>query len=71
MDNSHYEYGKCKVGRDSSVSVPTRNGLYGPGIESQWGEIFCTLPDPACGPPSLLYSGDRVFPGAKAAGMWR
>ena len=26
-----------KVGRDSSVSIATRYGLDGPGIESRWG----------------------------------
>jgi hypothetical protein len=35
------------------------------------GEIFRTRPDRPCGPPSLLYSGYRVFPGGKAAGAWR
>jgi hypothetical protein len=32
------------------------------------GEIFRTRPDRHWGPPSLLYSGYRVFPGGKAAG---
>ena len=34
------------------------------------GEIFPTRPDRPWGPPSLLYSGYRVFPGRKAAGAW-
>jgi hypothetical protein len=34
------------------------------------GEIFRTRPDRPWGPPSLLYSGYRVFPGGKAAGAW-
>jgi hypothetical protein len=38
--------------------------LDGPGIESQWGEIF-RCPDRPWGPPSLLYNGYRVFPGGK------
>ena len=29
------------------------------------GEIFRTCPDRPWGPPSLLYSGYRVFPGGK------
>jgi hypothetical protein len=59
-------------GRDSSVGIATRYGLDGPGIESRWvGEIFRTRPDRPCGPPSLLYNGDRTFPGGKAAGAWR
>jgi len=59
------------VGRDSSVGIATSYELYGLGIESQWGEIFCTNPDHPRGPPSLLYNGSRVFPGGKMAGAWR
>jgi hypothetical protein len=51
--------------RDSSVGIATRYGLEGPGIESQWGEIFRTYPDRLRVPPSLLYNGYRVFPGGK------
>ena len=58
-------------GRDSSVGIATRYGLDGPGIESRWGEIFHTRSDRPWGPPSLLCSGYRVFPGGKAAGEWR
>jgi len=43
----------------------------GPGIESQWGQIFRTRPDRPWDPPILLYGGYRVFPGSKAAGAWR
>jgi len=71
IDNNNYEYGKFKEGRDSSDSVPNCHELDGPGIESRWGEIFCTRPDPASGPPSLLYKGYRVFPGGKATRVWR
>jgi hypothetical protein len=49
--------------RDSSVSITTRYGLEGPGIESRCGEIFRTYPDRLRGLPSLLYNGYRVFPG--------
>ena len=54
-------------GRDSSVGMATRYGLYGPGIESQWGgRIFRTRPDRPWGPPSVLYNGYSVsFPGIK------
>ena len=45
--------------------------LDGPGIKSGGGEIFRTRQDRTWGPPSLLYSGHRVFPGGKAAGAWR
>jgi len=41
-------------GPDSSVGIATAYRLDGPGIESQWGEIFCTSPDRPWGPPSLL-----------------
>ena len=52
-------------GQDSSVGIATSYGLDG------GGEIFRTRPDRPWGLPSLLYNGHRVFPGAKAAGMWR
>jgi hypothetical protein len=51
--------------RDTIVGIATRYGLEGPGIESQWGEIFRTYPDRLRGPPSLLYNGYGVFPGRK------
>jgi len=35
------------------------------------GEIFRTRSERPWGPPSLLYSGYRVFSGGKAAGAWR
>jgi hypothetical protein len=52
-------------GPGSSVGIPTRYGLDGPGIESRWGEIFSIYLDRPWGPPSLLYNGYRVFPGGK------
>jgi len=55
-------------GPDSSVVTATRYGLDGPGIESRRGEIFRTHPDRPWSPPSLLYTGYRVFPRGKAAG---
>jgi hypothetical protein len=52
------------AGRNGSVDIATSYGLDGPGIESCWGgEIFRTRPDWPWGPPSLLYSGYRAFPG--------
>jgi hypothetical protein len=57
------------VGRDSSVGTATRYGLDGPGIESLWGEVFCTRPDQRRGPPSLQHNGYGVsFSGAKRPG---
>jgi hypothetical protein len=45
------------VDRDSAVSIATRYGLDGPGIEFRWGARFSehvqTGPE---GPPSLLYN---------------
>jgi hypothetical protein len=35
------------------------------------GAIFRTRPDRSWGSPSLLYNGYWVFPGGKAAGVWR
>jgi hypothetical protein len=35
------------------------------------GEIFRTRPDRHWGLPSLLYNGYQVFPGRKAAEVWR
>ena len=60
-----------ELGRDSSVSIAARYGLDGREIEPGGGEIFRTRPDRLWGPPNLLYSGYRVFPGGKAAGAWR
>jgi hypothetical protein len=52
-------------GLGSVVRIATGYGLDGLGIESRWGEIFCTCPDQSWGPPSLLYNGFWVFPGGK------
>jgi len=62
------------VGRYSSVSIATRHGLDGPGIETRWGaggEILRNFPGCPWGTPNLLYSGYRVFLGGTAAGGWR
>jgi len=49
-------------GPGSIVSISTDYGLNDPSIESRWGgEIFRACPDRPWGPPSLLYSGYRVF----------
>jgi hypothetical protein len=51
------------------VSIATRYGMGGQGIESRWGEIFCTLSDRPWGPPTPLYDAYRVsFPGVKRPG---
>ena len=44
-------------------------GLYGLGIESQWGRAFRSRPDRPWYPPSLLYNGYRVcYPTIKRPG---
>ena len=40
------------------------------GSNPSGGEIFRIRPDRAWGPPSVLYSGHRVFPGSKTAVVW-
>jgi len=61
--------------RDISVCIATRYGMDGSGTVSLWGggrgEIFRTRSDGSCGPPSLLYSGNRIIPGGKEARAWR
>ena len=70
--NPQNEFRCIHVGRDSVVGIATRNGLDGPGIESQWGKrLFRSRPDQPLGPPSLLYNGYRIFPGGKAAWLRR
>ena len=53
-------------GPGSSVGTATGYGLDGPGSNPGVGEIFRTSPYRPWGPPSLLYSGYRVFPGVKS-----
>ena len=55
-------------GPGSSVGIATDYGLDGPGSNPGGDEIFRTCPDRPWGPPSLLYNGYRVFPGAKRLG---
>jgi hypothetical protein len=38
---------KTLPGRDSVVGIATRYGLYGPGIECWWGDIFYQVSFPA------------------------
>jgi hypothetical protein len=53
-----------KCGPGSSAGIATNYRLDGPVIESRWDEIF-RRPDRPWSPPSLQYSGYRVFPGGK------
>ena len=41
------------------------------GLNPGGAEIFRTRPDQLWCPPSLLYSGYRVFPGVQSGGVWR
>jgi len=56
------------MGRNSSVAIATRYGLNGPSGVARLSRF---RPDRPWGPPILLYSGYRVFPGGKADGAWR
>jgi hypothetical protein len=58
---------KKKCGQGSSVGIATNYGLDGPGIESRWGEIFCTCPDRPWGPPSLLQFDNMTSVGVEGA----
>ena len=57
------------VGRNSSVSIATRYGLDGPGIESRCGQDFPHLSRPALGPTQPPYTmGTGSLPGVKRPG---
>jgi hypothetical protein len=56
------------VGRDSSVTIVSRNGMGDPGIESRWGPDFPHLSISVWRPPSILWN---EYTGSKAAGAWR
>jgi len=53
------------VGQDSSVAIATRCGPEVPGIESQWGEIFCTRPTGPGVYPTSYTMGTGSFTGVK------
>ena len=44
--------------------------LDGPGMEFPWARDFPCRPRPAPRPTQPFANGNRVFPGAKAAGAW-
>ena len=50
--------------------VMAKGRMFG-GSNPGGDDIFRTRPDRPWGPPSLLYSGHRVFTGSKVAGAWR
>jgi hypothetical protein len=60
------------MGRDSVVGIATRYGLDVPGTESRRGASFLDPSLPTLGstqPPVQWVLG--LFPGGKAAGVWR
>ena len=60
-----------EVGRDSSVGIATRYGLYGPGIESRWRRDFPHPSRPALGPTQPHIQGVPGLFRGKEAGAWR
>jgi hypothetical protein len=58
--------------RDGVVSIATRYGLKGPGIESRWGARFSApIQTGSEVHPASCTMGTGSFPGVKAAGAWR
>ena len=60
-------------GRDSAVSIATRYGLDGAGIDSRWGggRDFPHLSRPALEPTQPPLQWVRGLSGSKPAGEWR
>ena len=55
------------VNQNSSVSIPTRYGLNGPGVESRWRRDFVHPPIPALGPTQ---TPKQWAPGLSRGGVW-
>ena len=55
----------CIVGCGSSVAIVTHYNLDGPGIESQWGEIFRTLQTGPGAHPASCTMGTGSFRAVK------
>jgi hypothetical protein len=56
------------MGRGSSVSISTRYGMDGPGIEYRWGRGFPHPSRPGMEPTPSYRVGTRSFPGVKLEG---
>jgi len=62
---------EMNMGRDSSVSIATRYGLDGLGIESRWGARFSAPVQTGPGTHPASYTVvTRSFPGYKVTGAW-
>jgi hypothetical protein len=62
---------ELNMDRDSSVSIATRYGLDGPGIESRWGARFSPPVQTGHGAHPASYTVvTGSFPGDKVAGAW-
>jgi hypothetical protein len=55
----------CNYRPGSSVGIRLAMGQTVRGLNPGGGEIFRTCPNWPWGLPSLLYNGDRAFPGAE------
>jgi len=60
-----------QVGWNSVVSIVTRHGLDGWGIEFQWGVRFSTPIQTGPGNHPAIYTGTRSLLWGKTAGLWR
>ena len=62
---------RSNVGRDSSVGMAIRYGLYGPGIEAWWGRDFTNPSRPTLGPTQPPVQWVPGLSREKKAGVWR
>jgi hypothetical protein len=58
------------VGRVSQSVQQLTTGWTVRRSNTDGGEIIRNYPDRPCGPPSLLYNGNRVFPGGTGGREW-
>ena len=64
-----FRYSNCQVGRDSSVSIATRYGLDGPGVEFRWqARFFASVKTGPGAHPASCTMGTGSFPGVKRPG---
>jgi len=71
------DYGSSKILLNATTILPNYTASHSKrhqslsGSNPGRGEIFRTRLDRLSGPPSFIYNGLLVFPGGKAAGVWR